>query len=67
MFTIEHSLPAINLGIANNWSADAVPQTSGNPRFANSIRIWLCAQRLLGWVLSIFFLAGITGLVKSDK
>lgn len=67
MFTIEHSLPAINLGMASSWSADAAPQTVGNQSFANGIRIWLSVQRLFGWLLSIFFVAGITGLVKSDK
>jgi hypothetical protein len=67
MFTIEHSLPAINLGVASSWSADATPQNMVYPLFANGIRIWLCVQRLLGWLLSIFFVAGITGLVKSDR
>ena len=67
VFSIEHSVPAINLGISNNWSADSVAQVSANPCYARSIRIGLLAQRLLGWILSIFFIAGISGLVKSDK
>ncbi len=66
MFTIEHSLPAINLGMSSSWSADVAPQSS-HPRYAEGIRVWLLIQRLFGWLLSIFFIAGITGLVKSDK
>jgi hypothetical protein len=67
MFTIEHSLPAIDLGMSSSWSADGSPQSAEHPCFANGVRIWLWVQRLLGWLLSIFFVAGITGLVKSDK
>ncbi len=66
MFTIEHSLPAINLGISSSWSADVAPQNP-HPHYAEGIRAWLLIQRLFGWLLSIFFIAGITGLVKSDK
>ena len=67
MFTIEHSLPAISLGMSSSWSADGAPQNAGHPCFARGIRAWFLLQRLFGWLLSIFFIAGITGLVKSDK
>ena len=67
VFTIEHSVPAINLGISNNWSADSFAQITEHPCYVSCIRNGLLAQRLLGWILSIFFIAGITGLVKSDK
>ena len=66
-FTIEQSLPAINLGMAGSWSADGVPQHSEHPCFATGIRAWFFVQRLFGWLLSIFFIVGITGLAKSDK
>jgi hypothetical protein len=66
-FTIEQSLPAINLGMSGSWSADGTPQNWKHPRFAASIRVWFFVQRLFGWLLSIFFIAGITGLAKSDK
>jgi hypothetical protein len=66
-FTIEQSLPAINLGMSGSWSADGVPQNSKHPRFTTGIRVWFLVQRLFGWLLSIFFIAGITGLAKSDK
>src|SRR6266481_394211 len=61
------SLPAINLGISSSWSADVVPQSSQHLCYAEGIRIWLLVQRLFGWLLSKFFVAGIPGLVKSDQ
>ena len=67
VFTVKHSVPAINLGMSTSWSGDGVARISGHLYYANVIRLWLCAQRLLGWLLSIFFVAGIAGLVKSDK
>jgi hypothetical protein len=66
-FTIEQSLQVINLGISSSWSADGVPQNLEHQRFATGIRIWFLVQRVFGWLLSIFFIAGITGLAKSDK
>jgi hypothetical protein len=66
-FTIEQSLQVINLGMSSSWSADGVPQNSGQQRFATGIRVWFLVQRVFGWLLSIFFIAGITGLAKSDK
>jgi hypothetical protein len=66
-FTIEHSLPAINLGMSGSWSADGAPLNWRHPCLAECIRIWFLAQRLFGWLLSIFFVAGITGLARSDR
>jgi hypothetical protein len=67
MYSIEHSIPAINLGVSNNWSANAVTQTQGRPFYMYRLRWWFWLQTLIGWGLSIFFIAGITGLIKSDK
>ncbi len=67
IFTVEHSLPTITFGMSNSWSADISPQDAAHPCLAKWIRIFLVAQRFFGWLLSIFFLAGLTGLVKSDK
>lgn len=67
MYSVEHSIPAINLGVSTNWSANAVAQLPGHPYYVYGLRWWFCAQTLLGWGLSIFFIAGLTGLVKSDK
>lgn len=67
IFTIEHSLPVVSLDMSSHWSADGSPQYPEHPCFATCVRIWLVAQRLFGWLLSLFFVAGITGLAKSDK
>jgi len=55
MFTIENSLPAINLSMLDHWSA------------VGCLKWWFFVQRIAGWFLSIFFVAGITGLAKSEK
>ena len=67
MYTIEHSVPAVNLGISSAWSTNTVGQLPGLPRYACYLRWWFFLQTLAGWTLSIFFVAGLTGLVKSDK
>ena len=67
MYSVEHSVPAINLGISSNWSANTAAQFPGHPPYVYGLRWWFCVQTLLGWGLSIFFIAGLTGLVKSDK
>jgi hypothetical protein len=55
MFTIENSLPAISFAMSDHWAA------------SGCLRYWFMCQRILCWFLSIFFIAGITGLAKSDK
>jgi len=55
MFTVENSLPAINLSMVDHWKADGY------------LNWWFFVQRIVGWFLSIFFVAGITGLTKSEK
>jgi hypothetical protein len=55
MFTIENSLPAINLSMSDHWRA------------VGCLSWWFFVQRIVGWLLSIFFVAGITGLAKSEK
>ena len=67
IYSLEHSIPAINLGVSASWSADSVGQYPGRPFYVYRLRWWFWAQTLIGWGLSIFFIAGITGLVKSDK
>ena len=66
-YSVEHSIPAINLGISSNWSANSVAQSPGHPSYLYILRWWFWTQTLVGWGLSFFFIAGITGLVKSDK
>jgi hypothetical protein len=67
IYSVEHSIPAINLGVSTSWSADPVAQSPGHPFYVYQLRWWFWTQTLIGWGLSIFFIAGITGLVKSDK
>jgi len=55
MFTLEHSLPATNFAMSDHWAP------------GGRLRYWFMLQRIVGWILSIFFVAGITGLAKSDK
>lgn len=67
MYSVEHSVPAINLGISGSWTANPTTQLPGRPEFSYHLRWWFWVQTLLGWGLSIFFIAGLTGLVKSDR
>jgi len=55
MFSIENTFPAITFAMSDHWTA------------IGWLRYWLMCQRIAGWFLSIFFVAGITGLTKSDK
>jgi hypothetical protein len=65
IYSLEHSIPALNLGVSSVWSANT-PADNARPRIYRGLRWWFWLQTALGWVLSIFFVAGLTGLVKSD-
>jgi hypothetical protein len=67
IYSVEHSIPAINLGVSSSWSANSVAQSPGHSPYLYRLRWWFWTQTLIGWGLSIFFIAGITGLIKSDK
>jgi hypothetical protein len=64
MFSIEHSLPGVNLGIASSWSVNTSAQWPKHRGVGIFIRWWFWIQTLAGWVLSIFFVAGLSGVVK---
>lgn len=55
MFSIENGIPVINLSMSGHWRA------------VGDFSWWFFGQRIVGWFLSIFFVAGITGLAKSDR
>ncbi|MFY9853572.1 MAG: hypothetical protein WAK26_06825, partial [Terracidiphilus sp.] len=55
MFSIENTFPAISFAMSDHWAA------------VGWLRYWFMCQRIVGWLLSIFFIAGITGLAKSEK
>ena len=67
IFSIEHSLPGLNLGVSGSWSANTTAGWPRHPSAGPAIRLWFWLQTMLGWLLSIFFLAGISGIVKSSK
>lgn len=66
IFSLEHSIPALSLGVSPAWSANT-PAQNVRPRIDRGLRWWFSAQIVFGWVLSIFFVAGLTGLVKNDR
>ena len=55
MFSIENTFPAISFSMSDHWAA------------TGCLRYWFMCQRIAGWFLLIFFIAGVSGLVKSDK
>lgn len=65
MYSLEHSLPGINLGITSSWSADTTAHWPGHNYLEPIIRYWFWVQSLSGWLLSIFFVAGLSGVAKS--
>jgi hypothetical protein len=67
IFSIEHSLPGLSLGVSGSWSANTTAAWPRHRSAGPAIRVWFWLQTMLGWLLSIFFLAGISGIVKSSK
>jgi hypothetical protein len=55
IFSLENAIPPINLSMSDHWRA------------VGCLSWWFFVQRIAGWFLSIFFVAGITGLAKSEK
>jgi hypothetical protein len=67
VFSIENTIPALSLGVANAWSADTTAQWPNHPDIERFVRYWFWVQKALGWILSIFFVAGISGVIKSSE
>jgi len=67
IFSIEHSVPGLNLGVSESWSADTTAYWPRHRWVGPVVRVWFWLQTMLGWFLSIFFLAGISGIIKSSK
>jgi hypothetical protein len=66
-YSIEHSLPGMNLGIAGSWSADTTAEWPQHRGVGPLIRYWFWVQTILGWFLSVFFVAGLSGVIKTRK
>jgi hypothetical protein len=66
-YSIEHSLPGINFGIASTWSADTSADWPPHSSVGPFVRYWFWLQTLLGWFLSVFFVAGLSGVVKTRQ
>ena len=64
VYSLENSLPFVNLGQKDHWMPDPNPQVSRwKPGFLRWFR-W--GQVLLGWLLATLFLAGVTGVVRKE-
>jgi hypothetical protein len=77
-YSLDNSFPPIKLGIQDKWGPSpdiqTAPATTANwavrglrpiisPGFVRWFR-WL--QIVLGWILTTFFLIGVTGLIRND-
>jgi hypothetical protein len=76
VYSLENSLPLVNLGQADNWAPDPNPSSQvskatrsvwtyvarwfTSPQFLQTV-VWV--QILLGWLLATLFVAGVTGIV----
>jgi hypothetical protein len=64
VYSLENSLPFVNLGQKDHWTPDPNPQVSRRmPGFLGWFR-WV--QVLLGWLLATLFVAGVTGVVRKE-
>jgi hypothetical protein len=65
IYSLEHSVPAFSVGVSSAWTANT-PADDVRPRMNRGLRWWFWLQTALGWILSIFFVAGLTGLAKNN-
>jgi sRNA-binding regulator protein Hfq len=64
IYSLENSLPFVNLGQKDHWTPDPNPRASRwLPGFLRWFR-W--GQVLLGWLLATLFVAGVTGVVRKE-
>jgi hypothetical protein len=64
IYSLENSLPFVNLGQKDHWTPDPNPQ--GSRWMPGFLRWFRWGQVLLGWVLATFFVAGVTGVVRKE-
>jgi hypothetical protein len=64
VYSLENSLPFVNLGQKDNWTPDPSPQ--GSWLMPGFLRCFRWGQVLLGWLLATLFVAGVTGVVRKE-
>jgi hypothetical protein len=64
VYSLENSLPFVNLGQKDHWTPD--PNPEGSPRMPGFLRWLRWVQVLLGWLLATLFVAGVTGVVRKE-
>jgi hypothetical protein len=64
VYSLENSLPFVNLGQKDHWTPD--PNPRGSPRMPGLLRGFRWVQVLLGWLLATLFVAGVTGVVRKE-
>jgi hypothetical protein len=64
VYSLENSLPFVNLGQKDHWTPDPNPHVS--PRMPGFLRWFRWVQVLLGWLLATLFVAGVTGVVRKE-
>jgi len=64
VYSLENSLPFVNLGQKDHWTPDPNPQASR--RMPGFLRWFRWGQVLLGWLLATLFVAGVTGVVRKE-
>jgi sRNA-binding regulator protein Hfq len=64
VYSLENSLPFVNLSQKDHWTPDPNPRVS---RWMPSLLRWFrWVQVLLGWLLATLFVAGVTGVVRKE-
>ena len=64
VYSLENSLPFVNLDQKDHWTPDPNPQAS---RWVPGFLRWFrWGQVLLGWLLATLFVAGVTGVVRKE-
>jgi len=78
MYSVENSLPLVNLGQADKWQPEPPAPASRQPGEKLFAWVWrrltwrrflvwfLWFQILLGWLLATLFVGGVTGIIRSD-
>jgi hypothetical protein len=64
IYSLENSLPFVNLGQKDHWMPDPNPQ--GARWMPGFLRWFRWGQVLLGWLLATLFVAGVTGVVRKE-